>query len=203
MTHSQLGIWLTAQVTFTELIEATTGLDAASRRYGMNAVMFGAAVALADLGFAGICLFGLCLFIPRPFLPTVAIFLLFFAAVRLAYQSRAQQKSEQTSRSISFSSAPKTSSLPVIKDGFTCGFWSLASGAAASFAVWLAITLAFGWRSATLGAALGIIGILYLMLQTKQIGLSKNIRSSAFSSFAAGVVMGYAAYFFKFAGFSH
>ena len=195
MTDSSLGIWLTAQVTFTELISATAGLDAGSRRHGASSVMWGAAAALLDFGLIGIGLLGLAFSIPKGFDPPLAMFLLYFAGIRLAIKSQAQHNAERT-RSAPPPFVPRFPSLPVTRLGFAAGFWALMGDGPVLLAVWLAISLGFGWRSATLGALFGVILVLFLMLQTKEIGLSKRTRPSAFSSFAGGVVMGYGVYYF-------
>lgn len=202
MTYSSLGIWLTAQVTFTELISATAGLDAGSRRHGAGSVMWGAAAALLDFGVIGIGLLGLAVCIPKGLDPPVAMFLLYFAGIRLAFKSQTQHNAERA-RSAPPPFVPRPPSVPISRLGFAAGFWALMGDGPVLLAVWLAISLGFGWQSATLGALFGVILILFLMLQTNEIGLSKRTRPSAFSSFAGGVVMGYGVYFLHFINLGH
>ncbi len=200
--YAPIGVWIIAQVTFTELIHATADLDVSSRRHGWNGVMFGAAVAIMDFGFLGISLFGLTNYVPQALLPTVSVFLLFFAGAYLANRSYVELNSER-SRPGPSPFRPRIRSLPITRDGFARGFWGLMEAGVGILAVWLAIAIAVGWQSATLGALLGVTAILFLMLQTKQVGLSRGAKPSSFYSFAAGGVMGYAVYCFSLVNFVH
>lgn len=202
MAYSPLAVWLTAQVTFTELIHATATLETACRRHGWNGVLFGAGIAVLDFVFFGICLLGLSRNAPRGNLPTITILLLLFAGAYLANKSYILFNAERNSPAPQ-PFVPRIRALPITRAAFARGFWSLIADCGGILAVWVAISITLGWQSATLGAVLGIGAIIFLMLQTEQIGLTKTTKPSSFYGFAAGVVTGYAVYFFKLNNISH
>ena len=195
---SLISVWIATQVTFTELLNASTALNRGSRRYGWESIALGTIFAFCDLGFIGAGLYLGAQRLPAGSISTIAILLLFFGGAFLANKSFLEYKTEQKPvEPTPF--GPKISSLPITTRGFACGFWSLMADGLAILAVWLAISLMQSWRTGTLGVFFGMSAAAFLALQTNTFALAKHAKPSAFYSFSAGVVMAYGLYFFDLA----
>lgn len=188
------GMMIVCEVTFAALLGATPSAESGSRRFGWQSMVLGSVVATMDLAFLGFAFYLSALRLPKHAVGPLIVFLLFFAGTFLAKKSSLSFKEEQKRTEPDVFSR-RIKSLPLTKDGFSFAFWPMMAFGLPILLVWLAISLIQGWPSSTLGVFLGMTAMGFWAHQAKLMGL--QARPSSLYSLSAGIVLAYAAFFFR------
>ena len=188
------GMTIVCEVTFAALLGATPSVESGSRRFGWQSMALGSVVATMNLALLGLAFYFSALRLPKNAIGPLTVFLLFFAGTFLAKKSSLSFREEQKRTEPDVFSR-RIKSLPLTKNGFSFAFWPMMALGLPIPIVWLAISLIQGWQSASLGVFLGVSAMGFWAHQAKIMGF--QARPSSLYSLSAGIVLAYAAFFFR------